>query len=371
MEHILLTILIWFGLYMIVCLSLNIEYGYAGIPNFGRAFAVLVGAFAVGGVANRLLMLIFGISNGIIEGSASVKSAMNEIMVRNPAVAILFLLGTLCIAAILGVVLGAIFILPSARLSEHYLAIALLAISEVSYMVCYYNPDIIGGYYGVSTPDPLLFFQGEQRLLAFSVLTLSIAMLLYGIVSKMLNSPFGRLLKAMREDEAVVEACGKDVMLLRVKACAVGSSIAAISGALYAFYTTNVIASSFNRAEWTFYPFLIIILGGLGSTNGVVAGVFLFVVVRVLLTTYKWELKSALHLPFEAVWLEYMIFGVLMLLVLIFKPEGLLREKPTMTKPIREVVKRTRKGASRQQPLTPQNTPESRHKAEKKEENSR
>ena len=115
-------------------------------------------------------------------------------------------------------------------------------------------------------------------------------------------------------------------------------------------YTTNVIASSFNRAEWTFYPFLIIILGGLGSTNGVVAGVFLFVVVRGLLTTYKWELKSALHLPFEAVWLEYMIFGVLMLLVLIFKPEGLLREKPTMTKPIREVVKRTRKGACRQLP---------------------
>ena len=371
MEHILLTILIWFGLYMIVCLSLNIEYGYAGIPNFGRAFAVLVGAFAVGGVANRLLMLIFGISNGIIEGSASVKSAMNEIMARNPAVAILFLLGTLCIAAILGAVLGAIFILPSARLSEHYLAIALLAISEVSYMVCYYNPDIIGGYYGVSTPDPLLFFQGEQRLLAFSVLTLSIATLLYGIVSKMLNSPFGRLLKAMREDEAVVEACGKDVMLLRVKACAVGSSIAAISGALYAFYTTNVIASSFNRAEWTFYPFLIIILGGLGSTNGVVAGVFLFVVVRVLLTTYKWELKSALHLPFEAVWLEYMIFGVLMLLVLIFKPEGLLREKPTMTKPIREVVKRARKGASRQLPPQHTGTPESRHKAEKKKENSR
>ena len=132
-----------------------------------------------------------------------------------------------------------------------------------------------------------------------------------------------------------------------------------------------MIASSFNRAEWTFYPFLIIILGGLGSTNGVVAGVFLFVVVRVLLTTYKWELKSALHLPFEAVWLEYMIFGVLMLLVLIFKPEGLLREKPTMTKPIREVVKRTKKGACRQQPLTPQNTPESKHKAEKKEENSR
>ena len=113
---------------------------------------------------------------------------------------------------------------------------------------------------------------------------------------------------------------------------------------------------------------LIIILDGLGSTNGVVAGVFLFVVVRVLLTTYKWELKSALHLPFEAVWLEYMIFGVLMLLVLIFKPEGLLREKPTMTKPIKEVVKRTKKGASRQ--LPPFSQRESRHKAEKKEEDS-
>ena len=74
----------------------------------------------------------------------------------------------------------------------------------------------------------------------------------------------------------------------------------------------------------------------------------MFVVARVLLTTYKWELKSALHLPFEAVWLEYIIFGVLMLLVLLFKPEGLLKEKPTMTKPIREMVKRTGKGARKQ-----------------------
>ena len=66
-----------------------------------------------------------------------------------------------------------------------------------------------------------------------------------------------------------------------------------------------------------------------------------------------------------------MIFGVLMLLVLIFKPEGLLREKPTMTKPIREVAKRTRKRASRQLPPQHAGTPESMHKTEKKEENSR
>ncbi len=343
MEEILLNIALWFGLYLIVCLSLNLEYGYAGIPNFGRAFAVLMGGVAVGGIVNRILMVAFGISGDIISASAEVKTVANEIIKSNPLFGIAILILSLLIAAILGAVTGALFILPSAKLSEDYLAITLLAISEVAYMVCNYDVDIIGGYYGVSIPDILAFVPGELRTCVFVAITLTIAFLIYLIVERISNSPYGRVLRAMRENEDVVKAYGKDVMILRIKTVALGSAIASISGALYSLYSVNVIALSFSRVEWTFYPFLIILLGGVGNNKGVAVGTLTFVTVKILLVIYKHEIMSFLRLPFEAVWLEYMLFGLLMFLVLVYKPEGLIKEKPIITPAIKNVINRKRK----------------------------
>jgi len=338
-EYLILDIVIWFGLYLIVCLSLNIEYGFGGIPNFGRALAVLIGAIAVGGIINRILMIAFGITGGIVEASGTVKSVANEVIAANPVVGIGILIATLLIAMIFGAITGALFILPSAKLSEDYLAITLLAISEVMFMVSYYNTDMIGGYYGVSVPNVLAFVPGEQRLMVFAGLIILIALLVYLVVIRITNSPYGRLLKAMRENEQVVEAYGKNVMTIRIKTVAVGSAIAAIAGALYSFYSVNVIASSFSRVEWTFYPFLMILLGGLANNKGVIAGVFAFVTVKILLIVYKYEITAALHLPFEAVWLEYIMFGILMLVILVYKPEGLIKEKSIMTEPIKKLAK--------------------------------
>ncbi len=70
---------------------------------------------------------------------------------------------------------------------------------------------------------------------------------MYIFVERLLNSPYGRLLRAMRENESVVEAMGKSVMILRIKTAAIGSSIAAIAGALFSLYSVNVIATSFSR----------------------------------------------------------------------------------------------------------------------------
>ncbi len=338
MEEIIITIALWFGLYTIVTLSLNLEYGFAGIPNFGRALAVLMGAVAVGGVVNRLLILYFGIEGDLVTASAHVRSLMNEIISSNPAYGLGMLLLYLLIAACLGAITGALFILPSAKLSEDYLAITLLAISEVMFMVCNYDTAIIGGYYGVSTPDVLAFVPGEERMLVFTVITLLVALAVYVFMSRLTNSPFGRLLRAMRENESVVEATGKSVMILRIKATSIGSAIAALAGALYSLYSVNVIATSFSRVEWTFYPFLMILLGGAGNNRGVVVGTLTFVVVKILLTIYKHEIRTLLHLPFEAVWLEYILFGLLMYFVLLYRPEGLVREKPIFSEPIKRIA---------------------------------
>ncbi|WP_202318856.1 branched-chain amino acid ABC transporter permease [Archaeoglobus neptunius] len=342
MEEIIITIALWFGLYTIVTLSLNLEYGFAGIPNFGRALAVLMGAVAVGGVVNRLLILYFGVSGDLITASAQIRSMTNEIIASNPAYGIGLLLVYLITAAVLGAVTGALFILPSAKLSEDYLAITLLAISEVMFMVCNYDTTIIGGYYGVSTPDVLAFIPGEDRMLVFTVITLLVALVVYIFVGKLTNSPFGRLLRAMRENESVVEATGKSVMMLRIKAVSIGSAIASLAGALYSLYSVNVIATSFSRVEWTFYPFLMILLGGAGNNRGVVVGTLTFVIVKILLTIYKHEIRTILHLPFEAVWLEYILFGLLMYFVLLYRPEGLIKEKPIFTQPVKKIAAKIR-----------------------------
>lgn len=339
MEQIILNIALWFSLYTIVSLSLNIEYGYAGIPNFGRALAVLMGAFTVGGIVNRLLMAVLGIEGELSESSGELVSVVNELISQNPMYGVGIFLLSIGLAMMVGAVTGALFILPSAKLSKDYLAITLLAISEVVFMVCNFNVRLIGGYYGVSVPDVLAFIPGESRGFAFAILALIIAAMVYVFTEKLLNSPYGRLLRAMRENESVVEATGKSVMMLRIKTAAIGSSIAAIAGVLYSLYSVNVIATSFSRVEWTFYPFLMLLLGGVGNNRGVVVGTLTFVVVKTFLTIYKYEIKSALMLPFEAVWLEYILFGLLMYFVLLYKPEGLIKEKPIFSAPIKKIAK--------------------------------
>ncbi len=338
--EIVTTILFWFGLYAIVSISLNLEYGYAGIPNFGRCLAVIVGAVAVGGIVVRILMFAFHVSGQFLIASGQASSIANGIISHNPLFGICLLIISLLIAFLLGMVVGAVFILPSAKLSEDYLAITLLAISEVVVQILYYNTDIAGGYYGVAIPDILNFISSGKDAV-FVAIILVVALFVFIFAERLLNTPFGRILRAMRENENVVKAFGRNIMLLRVKTVAIGSGIAALAGALYALYTANVVGilNLYSRVYWTFLPFLMIILGGLSNNRGVLAGAFVFALTKVLLDTYKFEIKTYLHIPFSATWLGYILFGAVTLLILYYRPEGLIKEKPITTKPIKERTK--------------------------------
>lgn len=345
MEFIfVLSILIWIGIYLIVGLSLNIEFGYGGIPQFGRNLAVLMGAVAVGGILNRILMAYFGVSGDISTASGVVKGILNDMIAQNPFVGLAIFLIAIALALVLGAVVGAISILPSARLSELYLALTLLAISEVAWIVSKNNPAIVGGYYGVSVPNILNFIPGEFNILGYAVIISIVAVIVYYIVNRMLKSPYGRLLKAMRENEDVVSAYGKDIMKIRIKTVALGSAIAAVAGLLLSFQLSTIMGKSFNKIEWTFFPIFMILLGGKGNTKGVIAGVTIFVTIRFMLETYKYEVFG--WLPVGLQWVEYMIFGVLLILILIYRPEGLIKEKPIITPSIRKVSERRGKDKS-------------------------
>ncbi len=346
MFGLILNILLWFGFYLIVSLSLNMEYGYGGIPNFGKAISVLIGAVVTGGIMTRILMAIYHVKIGIggfTTATSVVSSDVTAAIQHNPLLGLALLLSTLLLAIVIGTIVGAIFILPSARLREDYLAITLLAIAETFTMICYYNPAIIGSYYGVSVPDFLAFVQGTNKYLALTGIVLLLAAVTYLFFERLMNTPYGRLLRAMRENEDVIRVYGRDIMKVRMATMAVGSGVAAMVGVLLSFYTLRVQANSFmitGRTLWTFYPFLIILLGGAGNNRGVVAGTFIFVTVMEVIDFYKSSIVAALQLPIQPTWLEYILFGVMMLVILYYKPEGLIPEKPIVTAPIKEAYKK-------------------------------
>ncbi len=340
-AYLLASIAFSFGIYLIVSLSLNLEYGFGGIPNFGRSLAVIMGAVAVGAIVNRALMLVLGLTGDIKIASGHVKHYVDSIIAQSPLLGIAVLIGLTVLAALLGAAVGALSVLPSARLKEMYLAITLFATAEVVFQMCYHSPDIIGGYLAVSVIDPLAWVPGEHRFFAYTALVLCSAAIIYLVIDRLTCSPFGRALRAMRESELVAEMFGRNVMSLRVKTVAIGSSVAAVAGLLYSIHAGAVSALTYERTYWTFYPWLMMLLGGLSNNLGVALGALIFVIVRELLVIYKGAIASALLLPEEYVpYIEYVLFGILMIVILMFRPQGLAPERMIETKPIRDLRKR-------------------------------
>src|SRR5271157_390532 len=107
--------------------------------------AVLIGAVAIGYAVNHILMLLLGIEGEIVEASGIVKSTTNAMIPYNPLLGMCILVLSFLLAVFIGALAGILFILPSAKLKNEYLSIALLAISEVLYQILNYNTSIIGG----------------------------------------------------------------------------------------------------------------------------------------------------------------------------------------------------------------------------------
>ncbi len=339
-ETLISSILLWFGIYSILSLSLNIEYGYGGIPNFGKALAVLIGAFTTGAIINRILIAIYHIhGESITQASGFMKSQVDAMIASNPLYGLALLLITLIIAALIGAAIGGLFILPSAKLESDYLAITLLAIAEIIFMIAYYDTNIVGGYYGVPVPNVAAFIPGEYREFFFVGLVLFFALITYLFIERVLNSPYGRVLRAMREDSTALQFFGKDLMWLRIKTMSFSTAIASMTGVLYSYYAGNVvgIVNLFARVNWTFFPFLMVLLGGMSNNRGVLAGVLTFVIIWRLIDGYKHQIAALLNLPFDVNWLQYIIFGALMIIILYYKPEGIISEKPIETDPIKEL----------------------------------
>jgi branched-chain amino acid transport system permease protein len=318
-----------FAIYVIVNLSLNLEFGYTGIPNFGKVLAVGAGAFVAASIPGRIFAGLAGIEGDYITNNLAIVSEINVWLVDNTGIGFAVFFLTLGIAAGVGGGLGLLTSYPAIRLRGDYLAITLLAFGESIRIIGNNFTPLVGGTLGVQIPDPLSFLPDEIRFPVATLGLVLIAIALFVFSEKMIRSPLGRLLRAVRDNEVAAEALGKNTTQIRIKVIMVSAALAAIGGALYAFYVGGTIAFAYDRASWTFWPFLMILIGGLANNKGVIIGTLIFVTLRKFIIFFKDSLQG--FVPFDVIWLDFLLLGVILLVILLYRPQGIFVEKPTPT----------------------------------------
>ena len=318
-----------FSIYAIINLSLNLEFGYAGIPNFGKVLAVGAGAFVAAFIPGRIFAQMAGIEGDYIQNNLLIVAEINTWLVDNTGIGFAVSLLTLALAAVIGGALGMATAYPALRLRGDYLAITLLAFGESIRIIGNNFPPLVGGTLGVQVPDPLAFLPDEIRFPSASFILIAMAAIAYIYCEFTIRSPLGRSLRAVRDNEMAAESVGKNTDRVRMKTIIVSSALAAIAGALYAMYVGSTIAVAYDRASWTFWPFLMILIGGLANNKGVLVGTLLFVTLRKVIIFFKDSFQG--FVPFDVVWLDLLLLGSILLVVLMFRPQGVIVEKPTHT----------------------------------------
>ena len=330
-QELLLTIItdisIWFVLYLIVTIALNLQYGNTGIPNFGMVLSVAGGAYVTGALAGRIARLYYNVGTGLdfVADSAKIASMINNRLASDPLGGIVLFLLIVVIAVAVNAVLGFIVTYPSIRVREVYLMMVLIAAGEAIRIVGENYYPLVGGTTWVQVPNVFIWLGDAQRVVV-SVLFVVIALLVFWVVQRIVGSPFGRLIRAVRENETVVESLGKNTVGIRALVFVLGSAIASLAGVLYAFHSHAVMATAFQRSSWTFLPWLMLMLGGKGNNRGALLGTFLLIVVRRLIMIFKYEVQQVI--PVEAIWLELLLMSGFLILIMIYRPEGLIPEKP-------------------------------------------
>jgi len=329
-----LDILTFYAAYLMVVISLNLQYGYAGIPNFGLAFSVAGGAYVTGALAGRIAMWYYKVDSGLdfIDNNRFVVETLNEHLAKDPTGGLIIFFVTLLICIGVNALLGFVASYPAIRLRADYLMMTLIAMAEgIRVIGINYRP-LVGATFWVSVPN-LFAWVGEQRKLVVTMLALGFSLAAFFIVHLIVNSPAGRLLKAMRENELTAESVGKDITRLRMKIVVLGAVLASLAGFWWSILNGVVLSAAYTRTDWTFWPWLMLMIGGKGNNLGSAIGTGAVILLRRFIIYYKHSLEE--YIPFSVVWLERILLGTTLIIIITIRPEGLLPERPIIVRGIK------------------------------------
>ncbi len=307
------------GIYGIFSLGLNVQWGFTGLFNAGIA-----GFFALGAYTTALLTtpapdaaqvedFVFG---GNLAGLPYLDWGID----------FWFILSLAAAALVCGAVAYAVGRV-TLRLSGDYLAVATLGIAEAVRLMFLNEKWIANGSKGLYRIPEFLGHLVSPRHYdyVFLVVVLVVLLLLYLAVQRAVNSPWGRVLRAIREDEVAAQASGKDVYSFKLQAFILGSIIMGIGGALYAHHIRFIAPVTFDPLLATFVIWAMLMVGGSGNNRGAILGAFVV-----------WGIWSGTQfLPwfFSDPNFRFFMIGVLIVGVILIRPGGLLGETRRLSRP--------------------------------------
>jgi branched-chain amino acid transport system permease protein len=274
-------------IYALLAIGLNLQYGETGLINFGH-----VAFFALGAYTSALLAL------------------------RGWPLPVTFAVAA-AVAAVAAVPLG----LAALRLRADYLAIVTLGFSETVRLVLQEERAITHGVQGVPGIPKLFGALGGRSTDLAILLALLAAVALAAWATHLLKaSPFGRLLRAIRDNEAAITALGKDPARYKIQVFMFGAALAGIAGAFYAHFITFISPEQFVPLV-TFYVWMSIILGGVGSLRGSLAGTLMLVAFLEGSRFIRDLVPGVAEVQMASVRLA--IVGLALILFVLYRPQGL------------------------------------------------
>jgi branched-chain amino acid transport system permease protein len=318
------------GIYTILAMSLNLEFGYGGQPNLGKVLFFSIGAYISGILVANIVTGLSGFRGNVFGAPAA--HARLLYAEAHPEVILGIFLAALVLAAIAGGAFGYLASFPALRLRGDFLAIVLIAAGEASRTFVYTYEPLAGGPIGIlGVPHPFTWIGGTEGRVAYALVILGVAVAFSLFAQRLSASPFARLLKSVRDDELVANVFGKRTPRVKGTILVIGNGMAAVAGVLNAFYQQSVLANDYIPLV-TFLALTMILIGGLANHRGAIAGV-LFLTLLDRLTQPAFLAIFGLFWSFavDLNYLRYIAIGVLIILVLRFKPQGLVPERPVPT----------------------------------------
>lgn len=279
-------LLIIISIYVVLATSLNLLWGYTGLLSFGHA-----AFFGIGAYTAALLTIKLGLG---------------------------FALGTL-LGIALAMLVGVAIAVVTIRMGGDYFILAVLGFQVVISSVLMNWVDMTRGdfgLYGIAKANLFSWTLTNPR--DYFILTAAVAVAVYFLAQRLVNSPFGRVLKAIREDEVAALVLAKNVVRFKILVFAIGAGLAAVAGSLLAHYFTALHPTSFTLEE-SILIVTIVIFGGSGSLKGSILGVLVLLVFP--------ESLRFLKLPGDVTGpVQQITYGLLLLLFMIYRPQGLIGE---------------------------------------------
>lgn len=297
--------------YALICLGLNLQWGFTGLFNVGVAGFVGVGAYTSA--------LLTGPDYPDQWGGLGLPVPLGW-------------LGAMLVTGACALAVGVVTL----RLRHDYLAISTFGIAVVIQLVALNAARLTGGPFGLgSIPRPGLGFPpgGLGHNLVYLALVGAVVAAVYAGLEGLVRSPWGRVLRGLREDEAATAALGKSPSRFRLEAFVIGSMVMGLAGAVYAHFIGYIAPEDF-QPILTFQAWTMVIVGGSGNNRGALLGG--------ILVWALWSATGALTaavLPQEmqarGAALRVVLIGVVLAGVLLVRPRGLLGEEAVVSRHVR------------------------------------